>query len=152
MSSVSTLLTLAEGSKTRSQSLWLCESWVLGMSSVPTSLTLAEGSKTRSQSLALWVLSPGNVQCLHLADAGWGVQDQEPVTVALWVLSPGRGCLHQQSHPNPIMHFIFLSLAPGVHFHKSCLEKWKLLSHVWLFATPCMVACQAPLFMEFSRP
>ena len=31
--------------------------------------------------------------------------------------------------------------------------KWKcwLLSHVWLFAIPGTVACQAPLFMEFSR-
>ena len=26
-----------------------------------------------------------------------------------------------------------------------------LLSHVWLFATPWTVACQAPLSMEFSR-
>ena len=25
------------------------------------------------------------------------------------------------------------------------------LSHVWLFATPWTVACQAPLYMEFSR-
>ena len=30
--------------------------------------------------------------------------------------------------------------------------KWKLLSHVWLFATPWTVACQVPLSMEFSRP
>ena len=29
--------------------------------------------------------------------------------------------------------------------------KWKSLSHVWLFATPWTVACQAPLSMEFSR-
>ena len=30
---------------------------------------------------------------------------------------------------------------------------WKCysLSHVWLFAPPLTVACQAPLFMEFSR-
>ena len=27
----------------------------------------------------------------------------------------------------------------------------QLLSHVWLFATPCTVACQAPLSMGFSR-
>ena len=26
-----------------------------------------------------------------------------------------------------------------------------MLSRVWLFATPCTVACQAPLSMEFSR-
>ena len=25
------------------------------------------------------------------------------------------------------------------------------VSHVWLFATPCTVTCQAPLSMEFSR-
>ena len=33
-------------------------------------------------------------------------------------------------------------------------EKWKCksLSHVWLFETPWTVACQAPLFMEFSKP
>ena len=29
--------------------------------------------------------------------------------------------------------------------------KVKLLSYVQLFATPCTVACQAPLSMEFSR-
>ena len=28
---------------------------------------------------------------------------------------------------------------------------WKSLSFVWLFETPWTVACQAPLFMEFSR-
>ena len=28
---------------------------------------------------------------------------------------------------------------------------WKSLSYVWLFATPWIVACQAPLSMEFSR-
>ena len=31
-------------------------------------------------------------------------------------------------------------------------HQWKLLSHVWLFAAPWTVACQAPLSMEFSRP
>ena len=36
--------------------------------------------------------------------------------------------------------------------NKECEVKWKLLSHVWLFATPWTVACQAPLSMEFSRP
>ena len=30
-------------------------------------------------------------------------------------------------------------------------RKWKSLSHVWLFATPCTVACQATLSMGFSR-
>ena len=32
-------------------------------------------------------------------------------------------------------------------------EKWKYqsLSHVWLFAIPWTIACQAPLSMEFSR-
>ena len=34
----------------------------------------------------------------------------------------------------------------------SCRGKWKLLSCVWLIATPWTVACQAPLSMEFSRP
>ena len=29
--------------------------------------------------------------------------------------------------------------------------KWKSLSHVWLFATPWTVVCQAPLSMEFSK-
>ena len=27
----------------------------------------------------------------------------------------------------------------------------QLFSHVWLFATPWTVACQAPLSMEFSK-
>ena len=36
--------------------------------------------------------------------------------------------------------------------NKECEVKWKLLSHVRLFATPWTVACQAPLPMEFSRP
>ena len=30
--------------------------------------------------------------------------------------------------------------------------KWKSLHHVWLFATPGLLACQAPLSVEFSRP
>ena len=33
-----------------------------------------------------------------------------------------------------------------------CVCVWKSLSHVQLFATPLTVACQASLFMEFSRP
>ena len=32
------------------------------------------------------------------------------------------------------------------------LSEWKSLSHVWLFATPWIVASQAPLSTEFSRP
>ena len=32
-----------------------------------------------------------------------------------------------------------------------CVSEWQLLSHVWLFATPWTVTCQAPLSMEFSR-
>ena len=32
-----------------------------------------------------------------------------------------------------------------------CVCVWKSLSHVQLFATPRTVACQASLFMEFSR-
>ena len=33
-----------------------------------------------------------------------------------------------------------------------CARAWaQLLSHVRLFVTPLTVACQAPLFMEFSR-
>ena len=32
------------------------------------------------------------------------------------------------------------------------IESVKSLSRVWLFATPWIVACQAPLSMEFSRP
>ena len=31
------------------------------------------------------------------------------------------------------------------------VRKWKSLSHLWLFATPWTVVCQAPLSMEFSR-
>ena len=33
-----------------------------------------------------------------------------------------------------------------------CVWKWRLLSHVWLFATSSTSACKASLFMEFSRP
>ena len=33
----------------------------------------------------------------------------------------------------------------------SQVSEWKLLSRVWLFATPWTVARQAPLPMEFSR-
>ena len=32
-----------------------------------------------------------------------------------------------------------------------CMNEWKPLSHVWLFATPWTVAHQTPLFMEFFR-
>ena len=39
-----------------------------------------------------------------------------------------------------------------------CLYLWQVracmfscFNHVWLFTTPCTVACQAPLSMEFSR-
>ena len=35
-------------------------------------------------------------------------------------------------------------------YHQSEV-KWKSLGHVWLFAAPWTVACQAPLPMEFSR-
>ena len=31
------------------------------------------------------------------------------------------------------------------------VKVWKLFSRVWLFVTSWTVACQAPLFMEFSR-
>ena len=31
-------------------------------------------------------------------------------------------------------------------------RKWKSLSPVWLFVTSWTVACQVPLFIEFSRP
>ena len=33
----------------------------------------------------------------------------------------------------------------------ACCALWRSLSHVWLFAIPWTVACQAPLSMEFSR-
>ena len=36
--------------------------------------------------------------------------------------------------------------------HASGAKKWKLLSCVQLFATPWIVACQAPLSVEFFRP
>ena len=39
---------------------------------------------------------------------------------------------------------------PGMYI-SSVNEKWKSLSHVWLFVTSWTVACQAPLSMEFSR-
>ena len=35
--------------------------------------------------------------------------------------------------------------------HQQALPCTCLLSHIWLFATPWAVACQAPLFMEFLR-
>ena len=38
------------------------------------------------------------------------------------------------------------------YLHHSVKVKVKLLSHVWLFATPWTVAYQAPPSMEFSRP
>ena len=37
-------------------------------------------------------------------------------------------------------------------FAQWCAVKGKSLSHVWLFATPWTIACQAPLSMAFSRP
>ena len=39
----------------------------------------------------------------------------------------------------------------GCFYRIKCEVKWKLLSHVWLFATSRPVACQAPLSMELSR-
>ena len=42
--------------------------------------------------------------------------------------------------------------AYGKQFTEIWGWKWKLLSHVWLFATPWTVACQVPLSMDFSRP
>ena len=62
------------------------------------------------------------------------------------------------------MHFPFLftvlrmprpinqKAAYGKQFTEIWGWKWKLLSHVWLFATPWTVACQVPLSMDFSRP
>ena len=40
----------------------------------------------------------------------------------------------------------------SVYMYYTVLWKWKLLSHVQLFATQWTVAWQAPLSMEFSRP
>ena len=42
------------------------------------------------------------------------------------------------------------SCFPVLH-HFPEFAQVKLFSHVWLFATPWTVACQAPLFMGFSR-
>ena len=39
----------------------------------------------------------------------------------------------------------------GAAPHLSSLSEWKSLSRARLFATPWMAACQAPLFMGFSR-
>ena len=36
-------------------------------------------------------------------------------------------------------------------FHLKVIYKWRSLSHVQLFATPWIVACQAPLSLELSR-
>ena len=38
---------------------------------------------------------------------------------------------------------------PGSHWPNA--SKFYSLSHVWLFATPCTAARQAPMFMGFSR-
>ena len=46
------------------------------------------------------------------------------------------------SHTHSVFLFLFFSVIK---------VKVKSLSHVWLFATPWTVACQAPLSMGFSR-
>ena len=46
----------------------------------------------------------------------------------------------------------YLSSRSSLSFAPKVLKKVKvLLSHVWHFVTPWTVACQAPLFTEFSR-
>ena len=35
--------------------------------------------------------------------------------------------------------------------HYDICTYMRLLSHVWLFVTPCTEACQAPLFLQFFR-
>ena len=46
---------------------------------------------------------------------------------------------------------VFTSISTHEFDHIYLKRKWQLLSHVWLFTTPWIVACQAPLSMEFSR-
>ena len=46
-------------------------------------------------------------------------------------------------------HFIVIKIPE--HSKLDSLEKWKLLSHVWLFTTPWTGGHEAPLSMEFSR-
>ena len=53
-------------------------------------------------------------------------------------------CLHILLHQNFPHHF-------PCHCVCVCVCVCVLFSHVWLFATPWTVACQAPLSMEFSK-
>ena len=46
---------------------------------------------------------------------------------------------------------VFSSISTHEFDHVYLKSKWQLLSHVWLFTTPWIVACQAPLSTEFSR-
>ena len=50
------------------------------------------------------------------------------------------------------MNFLSKWFLVNVQSLQLCLlQKRQLFSHVWPFVTPCTVACQAPLAMEFSR-
>ena len=44
--------------------------------------------------------------------------------------------------------YLVIGMVKLLNHHYSCAQA---LSHVWLFATPWTIACQAPLSMEFSR-
>ena len=64
----------------------------------------------------------------------------------LWSHAVPSLCGHMQHH------WMYLKCFSAVPIWDQSEEvKWKSLSHVWLFATPWSVACQAPLSMEFSR-
>ena len=52
-------------------------------------------------------------------------------------------CLHFPPYNNCLKLCSYLA---AYHTATACI-----LSHVWLFVTPWTIACQAPLYMEFSR-
>ena len=65
-----------------------------------------------------------------------------PTTYANFSLPPSSSC-HFYSKSGSLFSLPVITIP---------WKKWKLISHVWLFATPWTVVCQVPLSMEFSRP
>ena len=60
----------------------------------------------------------------------------------------GKKTYGKEEGTQPPTHSLFLVDSD----FRSEKRKSQLLSHVHLFATPWVVACQAPLFIVFSRP
>ena len=107
---------------------------------------------TRARSVPKLCLTPCNPRDCSLP--GSSIHGTFQARILEWVAISSPGDL-----PDPgiepkspsLQADALMSAPPGRPWWEQWKVKVKLLSHVWLFATPGTVACQAPLSMGFSR-